>query len=150
MIVTVTEENISLAGLVHSESWKESHKGFCSPEFVASHTPEAQADYLRREMDAGKRLYMLVEEIPVGIVSVHGNRIENLYVLPEMQGRGFGTELLRVAMARCEGVPTLWVLNTNEGARRLYARNGFSETGNRKMLKNNMFEIEMKKDGTQI
>ena len=50
----VGEENLSAAGYVHSESWKESHRGFCSAEFVAWHTPQAQTDYLRRELAAGK------------------------------------------------------------------------------------------------
>ena len=55
-IVDVTELNIADAGYIHSESWKESHKSFCSAEFVAKHTPEAQTEYLRREMADGKKI----------------------------------------------------------------------------------------------
>ena len=54
-IVEVTEENVSQAGRIHSESWKESHRAFCSPEYVEKHTPQAQTDFLRREMESGKR-----------------------------------------------------------------------------------------------
>jgi len=86
--VEVTEQNIADAGRIHSESWKESHRGFCSVEFVDKHTSVAQAEYLRREMNAGKRVYMLIDEYPVGIVSVHGSLIENLYVLPSEQREG--------------------------------------------------------------
>lgn len=143
MIVHVTEENIADAGLIHSESWKESHRSFCSAEFVAKHTPEAQTDYLRRELAAGKHVYMLVDGVPVGIVSVDGSVIENLYVLPRHQNKGYGGQLLRFAVSRCVGTPTLWILNTNQGAYRLYSRNGFIETGSQKALKNNMFEMEM-------
>ena len=63
--VEVTEQNIADAGRIHSESWKESHRSFCSAEFVEKHTPIAQADYLRREMDAGKSVYMLIDDYPV-------------------------------------------------------------------------------------
>lgn len=84
----VGEENLSAAGYVHSESWKESHRGFCSAEFVARHTPQAQTDYLRRELAAGKRIYMLLDPHPVGIVSVWGGLIENLYVLPGSRTKG--------------------------------------------------------------
>ena len=76
--VEVTELNIADAGRIHSESWKESHRNFCSAEFVEKHTPEAQVDFLRREMNTGKIIYILIDNYPVGIVSVYGNLIENL------------------------------------------------------------------------
>ena len=141
--VEVTEQNIADAGRIHSESWKEAHRSFCSAEFVEKHTPSAQADYLRREMVAGKQLHMLIDEYPVGIVSVYGNLIENLYVLPTEQRKGYGTQLLEFAIQKCQGVPRLWILNINEGAYRLYTKNGFKETGNRKQLNDNLCEIEL-------
>ena len=143
MIVPVTEENIAQAGYVHSESWKASHRDFCTPAFVEAHTPQAQTDYLRREMEAGKRLYLLEQDVPVGIVSLRENVIADLYVHPDFQHQGYGTQLLRFAVSQCRGTPTLWVLNTNTAARSLYARQGFTETGNRKPLKQGMAEIEM-------
>ena len=142
MIVLVDESNIAAAGAVHAESWRDSH-GFCTPEFVAAHTAETQTEYLRREMAAGKDVFLLLDPEPVGIVSVHGDLIENLYVLPEKQGRGYGSELLAFAAARCAGTPRLWVLNINENARRLYERRGFRETGNRRELKGGLAELEM-------
>ena len=66
----VTEENIAAAALIHSASWQESHKSFCSPEFVKKHTPLRQEAYLRGEMETGKRIWMLeADGEPVGIVS---------------------------------------------------------------------------------
>ena len=56
-ITEVDEANIADAGRIHSESWKESHRSFCSAEFVEKHTPAAQADYLHREMNTGKFIY---------------------------------------------------------------------------------------------
>ena len=111
-IVTVTEQTIADAGRIHSESWRASHSGFCSAEFVERHTPAAQVDYLRREMACGKRVYLLVDVSPVGIVSVQGNRIENLYVLPAEQNKGYGTVLLKHAVRCSEGVPTVWACIT--------------------------------------
>ena len=141
--VEVTEQNIADAGCIHSESWKESHRSFCSAEFVEKHTSTAQADYLRREMAAGKHIYMLIAECPLGIVSVHGDLIENLYVLPSEQRKGYGTLLLEYAIQKCQSTPKLWILNINEGAYRLYTKNGFKETGNRKQLNDNLCEIEL-------
>ena len=141
--VEVTELNIADAGRIHSESWKESHRSFCSAEFVEKHTPAAQADFLCREMDAGKVIYMLIDEYPVGIVSVYGNLIENLYVLPSEQRKGYGSLLLDYAIRHCSGTPCLWILNNNEGAYRLYTKNGFKETGNRKQLNDTLYEMEL-------
>ena len=141
--VIVTKQNIADAGRIHSESWKESHRSFCSAEFVEKHTPTAQTEYLRREMDAGKCVYMLIDEYPVGIVSVNGSLIENLYVLPSEQRKGYGSKLLRYAIRQCTGIPCLWILNINEGAYRLYTRNGFKETGRRKQLSGQLAEIEL-------
>ena len=142
-IIKVDEASIADAGRVHSESWKESHRSFCSAEFVEKHTPAAQADFLRREMNSGKTFYMLIDNYPVGIVSVHGSLIENLYVLPSEQRKGYGSQLLHYAIQQCAGTPCLWILNNNEGAYRLYAKNGFIETGNRKQLNNTLYEMEL-------
>ena len=146
--VEVTELNIADAGRIHSESWKESHRSFCSVEFVERHTPAAQTEYLRREMVNGKRVYMLIDEVPVGIVSVHESLIENLYVLPSEQRKGYGSQLLRYAIERCAETPVLWVLNCNEGAYRLYKKNCFKETGERKLHREALFEIEMRLCGS--
>ena len=142
-ITKVDGANIADAGRIHSESWKESHRSFCSAEFVDKHTPVAQVEYLRREMDAGKSVYMLIDNYPVGIVSVHGSLIENLYVLPSEQRKGYGSQLLHYAIQHCSGTPCLWILNNNEGAYRLYSKNGFKGTGNRKQLNDTLYEMEL-------
>lgn len=143
-IAEVTEATLAAAGAVHSAAWQASHSTFCSPEFVVRHSPAAQTDYLRREMAQGKRLYLLTDGTPVGLVSVWGSLIENLYILPERQGRGLGTRLLEFAIGRCEGTPTLWLLSNNTGAHHLYLRHGFVETGLRRVLRDDLYEFEMK------
>ena len=145
MIRLVTDDNIYQAAVIHSAAWKQSHSSFCTPEFVAIHTPERQMGYLRSALEKGAKLYMLFEaKRPVGIVSISENLIENLYVLPEEQGKGYGTKLLRFAIEQCKGHATLWVLNNNLGARRLYTRLGFTETGKVKHLSETLTEIEMR------
>lgn len=144
MIVDVDSDNLEAAGYVHAMAWQDSHRSFCSEEFVRSHTPQAQMEYLRRMMEAGKRIYMLIDELPVGIVSVDGCMIADLYVLPKRQRRGYGSMLLYHAINKCVGTPVLWVMNINTGARRLYERNGFEYTESKKMLKNGLAELEMR------
>ncbi len=142
MIIEVNETNLAQAAEVHSISWKESHRAFCSPDFIELHSPQHQEEYLREKLTNGSKLYMLVEEKPIGMVSVTESMIEDLYILPKMQNMGFGTELLRYAMERCEETPTLWILENNKDAERLYRRIGFKPTGKRNAITDKLDEIE--------
>ena len=150
MIVEIDETKLYQAAEIHSRSWQESHRSFCTPDFVALHTPERQQAYLRRKRNEGSALYMLVEEGPVGIVSVNGSLIEDLYVLPEEQNRGYGTALLRFAVAKCVGTPTLWVLENNTEAERLYRRMGFERTGRAQAITDGLDEIELALSETDL
>lgn len=105
MIKMVTQSDMMQAAIIHSESWIESHKNICAPEFLAIHTPERQKRYLESEIAKGVQLYMLIEEKPVGIVSIRGSLIENLYVLPSEQNKGYGTKLLTFAVGKCTESP---------------------------------------------
>ena len=146
MIVPVTKDNILQAGAVYAAAWRESHRAVCTPEFVELHTAERQRDLLQRKMDAGANVFLLiVDEQPAAVVSVQEDVIGDLYVLPEEQGKGYGTRLLAYAAERCCGTPALWVLNTNDGARRLYEQLGFRLTGKRKILSDTLQEWEMKR-----
>ena len=142
-IILVDKTNILQAALIHSIAWQESHRAFCAPDFIEKHTPKRQREYLRSKMSDGTRVFMLVDEKPAGIVSITGSLIEDLYVLPDIQNRGYGTELLRFAIGLCTAIPALWILENNAGARRLYHRMGFRETGRRHSITDGLDEIEL-------
>ena len=142
-IVKLAENNIRDAGKFHSKSWKESHKSFCSEEFIARHTEEAQTEYIRSEIAKGKDFYMLIGHIPIGIVSVCGSLIENLYVLPTEQRKGYGAMLLHYVLKQCRDIPSLWILSNNDRADAFYKKCGFIESGKKKQLRNDLFELEL-------
>ena len=142
MIISVDKTNLFQAAIIHSISWKESHRAFCTPDFIELHTPERQRDYLNKKMNSGTRIYMLVEEKPIGIVSVTNSLIEDLYVLPNMQNMGYGTKLLQYAIDQCTDTPTLWILENNTKAERLYHRMGFRKTGRKNSITGGIDEIE--------
>ena len=144
-IVPVSDANLWDAAEVHAASWRESHKNICSPEFVAAHTAQRQAAYLQEELDRGKQLFLLTDDGPVGVVSVWEDLIENLYVHPDHWGKGHGTSLLLFAEAQCK-TPRLWVLNTNEQARRFYEARGYALTGRETILSETLKELEMGKE----
>jgi len=142
MILPVTEENLSAAAVVHAISWQEAHRAFCSPAFVAAHTPQRQQEFLRQQRQKGCVLWLLYDPEPVGLVSVSGNLIEHLYVLPEKQRCGYGTQLLQFAVDQCRGTPTLWVLSNNT-AFDFYCKFGFVPTGTEKPLSDTLSEREL-------
>ena len=144
MILPVTRQNIHQAAVIHSESWKESHKDLCSAEFLEAHTPERQKSYLEAEMEQGAQIYMLVDQKPVGIVSVQGCLIADLYVLPSEQNKGYGTRLLAFAVTKCQGPPSLWVLSSNQRAQKFYERNGFCPTGAVVQHTDTLWELEFR------
>lgn len=144
MFQLVTKANLRIAGEIHAESWRESHKSFCSPAFIEAHTTETQIEYIRKEMLLGKVFYILYLDSPKGIVSLKENLIENLYVRPTEQRKGYGTQLLRYVEGLCSENPTLWVLNNNKAALSFYRREGYVFTGDCKELKNGLAEMEMR------
>lgn len=144
MIELVTNANIGQAAEVHAISWRESHRDICTEEFIAAHTTERQVRYLKSQLDNGAEIYLMSDKTrPVGIVSLLGDVIGDLYMLPDEQGRGYGTKLLRFAMEKCTGTPTLWVLSSNRRAMNLYERLGFHATGECHILSETLSEIEM-------
>lgn len=138
--------NLKDTAKIHSISWQDSHKDFCSIEFIKKHTLENQMIYLANEICLGKDIFMLIEDYPVGIISIKDNLIENLYILPNEQGKGYGTKLLLFAISKCKNEATLWILNSNKEAYGLYSKYGFKKTGKINILSDNISELEMKKD----
>ena len=87
---------------------------------------------------------MLIEDNePTGIVLVKDSLIEDLYILPQKQRMGYGTKLLQFAMEQCTDNPTLWILENNSNAKRLYHKMGFQETGRINMITDELNEIEL-------
>ena len=143
MIVTVDRMNLLQAAKIHSISWKESHRSFCVLDFIEMHTLERQKEYMKNKMNRGSRFYMLVEDIPIGVVSVKECLIEDFYILPDKQKMGYGTKLLQFAIEQCTGITTLWILENNTNAKRLYHKMGFQETGRTHTITEEIDEIEL-------
>lgn len=143
VIAPAAPSDMAEAGRVHAEAWRASHSAFCSPDFVAEHTAERQARYLSDKVARGGALYLLrLRGEAVGVVTVTGSLIEDLYIRPDHQREGLGTELLRHALRQTEGTPRLWILENNAGAERLYRRLGFAPTGRKSRISGSLCEIE--------
>lgn len=62
----------------------------------------------------------------VGMLVLDGpDWVDQLYVDPEVQGRGIGTRLLELALSELGDGGRLWCFESNARARRFYERHGF-------------------------
>ena len=127
MITEIDETNIADAAKVYMDSWKDSHKDICSPEFIEKHDISYMINYLSEKIKNAYKIYIKYSDgIPVGIIGLTpcDEEICLLYVLPEMQGKGFGSNLLEFALAKCKN-PYITVLDTNKRAIEFYSERGF-------------------------
>jgi putative acetyltransferase len=60
----------------------------------------------------------------VGFIAFDREFVHHLYLLPDVQRQGLGSELLRTAMEGARRL-RLWTFQKNVGAQRFYARHGF-------------------------
>ena len=150
-IIPVTEENAPLAGAVHAVSWQASHRHFCPEEFVLRFDARRQTEYLLEGMRRGKQVWLLFDPEPAGLISLtetgEGSLIEDLYVLPQLEGRGYGGALLKAAIAQAKGPVYLWILNNNVKALDYYQKRGFALSGREKPLSRSLSELEMRREG---
>ncbi|WP_088282441.1 ribosomal protein S18-alanine N-acetyltransferase [Ideonella sp. A 288] len=110
-------------------------------EVVAYSHPWTRGNFID-SLVAGYLAWRLVDDAGrcigycVAMAGVEETHLLNLTVAPSRQGRGHGRALLSALCADCtaRGDQMLWleVRQSNDGARRLYARFGFAEVGLRR------------------
>lgn len=64
---------------------------------------------------------------PAALLVLNGDWIDQLYVEPELTGRGIGSALLEHAKRERPARLRLWSFRSNVGAQRFYERHGFRE-----------------------
>jgi ribosomal protein S18 acetylase RimI-like enzyme len=97
---------------------------------------EWQREYFRAKFDAAARQIIVVDGRDAGVLVIE-DRPEEIYLglielLPEIQGRGIGTDIinrLKAQASQSNRPLTLHVLKSNQPARRLYERLGFQVAG---------------------
>jgi GNAT superfamily N-acetyltransferase len=96
------------------------------PWLTGLHTPEEDRWFYCTRVFTTCTLWGAFDRnVMSGMIAFHDDWIEQLYVLPEAQGRGTGSELLQVAKRACDRLQ-LWTFQRNLGARRFYEARGFA------------------------
>jgi len=112
--------DMDAAALVHRAAFDHA-----LPWLTGLHTPEEDRWFYRERLFASCTLWgAFADEAMVGLIAFHDGWIEQLYVLPDAQGRGTGGELLDIAKQGA-GRLQLWTFQRNAPARRFYETRGF-------------------------
>ncbi len=71
-------------------------------------------------------VYLLYDgELPIATLTINGNEINRLFVLPGMQGKGYGTQLMDLAEAWIAEYSYEAVLCSSFAAQELYMKRGY-------------------------
>ena len=142
-----TPDDAEALGRIHIAAWQVAYRGQIPDEYLRGLKVSDRVDLWRRALEAGiepgeaafeqgKRTALVIEDEHASIAGFAAlgptsepaepgvGEVRALYVDPELWGRGFGRDLLAAATdeLRASGHDRglLWVLKTNERARRFY------------------------------
>lgn len=91
--------------------------------FQAHHSRER----IRQDVEAGRVFLAIEGDVPVGTVTIHGNEMGRLFVLPQYQGRGAGRLLMHFAEERIFQTYAEVQLDASLPAKRIYRKLGYQE-----------------------
>jgi GNAT superfamily N-acetyltransferase len=95
------------------------------PWLKGLHTPDEDRWFYRERVFTSCAVWGAFDaDLLNGVIAFREDWIEQLYVLPEMQRHGVGSELLQVAQRAFDRLQ-LWTFQHNTPARRFYEARGF-------------------------
>ncbi len=116
----LTLDEMDAAARIHRAAFDER-----LPWLAGLHTPQEDRAFYRSHVFVECDVWGAGDPAIVGIMALRVGWIEQLYVLPEHQGRGFGGLLLDQAKAAFDTLQ-LWTFQRNLPARRFYEARGFT------------------------
>jgi len=136
--IGVRQISLKDAGTIESiarESWRHGYALVLPQEQIDFMLQKSYSESgIREAMQRGEQFFLLESEgVPVGFISLFAKtqdilRIEKIYLLPKVQGRGFGKKLIDFAVAQAkESNRSVVELNVNRGnkAYHFYLKQGF-------------------------
>jgi GNAT superfamily N-acetyltransferase len=118
-----TLEDIGAIARIHRASFNAA-----LPHLADLHTPQEDLDFFgSRVLPTSQVWVSLSDQTVTGFAAVKGDWLDHLYVDPNAQDRGFGSQLLLASTADMAFVQ-LWTFQINARARAFYERHGFKPT----------------------
>lgn len=152
LVRLATERDVEAVAVVQARTWQAAYRGLIPQEYLDRLDPQrrqhAWLQWLRGN-PAPAALFVLEHDTDgvVGFINVAPSRdpdtdprlvgeVQACYILPEQWGQGGGRLLMETALRRLHDAGyrevVLWVLDTNERARRFYEAGGWRADGSTK------------------
>ena len=113
--------DMDAAALVHRAAFDAA-----MPWLAGLHTPAEDRRFFRERVLATCQVWGAFDDAAmIAFIAFREDWIDQLYVLPDHQGRGVGSSLLRVAQGAFVRLQ-LWTFQRNMPARRFYEARGFT------------------------
>ncbi|MFI8938115.1 GNAT family N-acetyltransferase [Streptomyces syringium] len=108
------------------ETWLRSYDA-ALPTVRRAHTDDEVRDYFRYVVIPERETWVAeaAGEI-VGMMVLHENWLDQLYLAPDWRGRGLGDRFVTLAKERFPSGLDLWTFQINTPAHRFYERHGFA------------------------
>jgi GNAT superfamily N-acetyltransferase len=99
------------------------------PTLAGRYTPEQDRWFFRERVFPACAVWGSFENSGMtGIIAFREGWIDQLYILPQAQGRGAGSLLLEIAKGSFDRLD-LWTFQRNKRARQFYETRGFAQIG---------------------
>ena len=110
--------------------WRESkERALGQPE---KHSFENHIEFLENHLSPEYKVLVAVDPTnygAVGMIAYNSEEVGQLYIHPNFQGMGIGTQLLNIAKEGSNGSLWLFTFEINVGAQKFYERHGFKVIG---------------------
>ncbi|GAA3454738.1 GNAT family N-acetyltransferase [Dactylosporangium matsuzakiense] len=132
-----TVEDAAAIATVHVRTWQLTYRNQIPQVYLEQLDVTTRREQWQRRLRTRPAAVVLVLEHEtagvVGFVAAEAGEVQAIYILPAFQGRGGGRRLMSAALdalrAGGDEGATLWVLATNEPARRFYEAGGWHPDG---------------------
>lgn len=93
----------------------------------AVHPDEETREWVRTVVVPDREVWLAegAGNSPLGVLVLHDDWVDQLYVAPARTGMGLGSRLIELAKSRRPGGLQLWTFASNTAAQRFYLRHGF-------------------------
>lgn len=111
-----------------ADLWLRSRRASVPDIPPPAHSDDEVRDWFRDVVVPHREVWLASREDDrelLGLLVLHGDWVDQLYVAPECVGGGIGSRLLDVAKTARPAGLQLWTFESNLGARRFYERHGF-------------------------
>jgi GNAT superfamily N-acetyltransferase len=144
VIRTAQVSDAAAIGLIHVRSWQTAYQGLMPQAYLNDLDPVRRAAHWASRLGDAPRpghavLVADVDGTVTGFASLGPSRDDDahgaaelyaIYLLPDCYGQGLGRDLMTASLQTAHRAgfteATLWVLDTNERARRFYAAEGWT------------------------